>query len=224
MILLSLLMSLASADDSLQSKLSELALPENQTPAGVSLVNAEKLYAVQTRYSNLSNRFETTIAGARNFNSSSFVNASQFELGLRYHFSNRMGVALSGTYALNSFTEETQALIREQGRIPDLAYVKYRASLLLSYNLFYGKFRLGSDSVAYFDQYVAAGPGFVSMQTGNAVAGVVDVGFAFWLGRNMSVRLGVKNEIYQQRTLFTSSTAYDLLGHVDIGYVFGEGT
>lgn len=223
-ILLSILLGSALADDSLQSKLSELAIPENQTPAGMSLQTSEKLYAIQTRYSNLARRFEVSLAGARNFNSSSFINAAQFELALRYHISNRVGLVLSGAYGTNSYTSETQTLIQEQNRIPDLAYVKYRTNLLMSYNLFYGKFRLGSDSVAYFDQYIAAGPGLVMMQTGNAFSGVVDAGFAFWLGRNASVRFGVKGDIYQQKTIYTSSTALDLLGHIDIGYVFGAGT
>jgi uncharacterized protein with beta-barrel porin domain len=77
------------------------------------------------------------------------------------------------------------------------------------------------DQVLYFDQYVAAGPGFVTTQYGSSPAAVVDVGFAFWLGRNASLRFGVKSQYFNEKRFVDSSNVTHVLGHFDIGYAFG---
>jgi outer membrane beta-barrel protein len=211
----------AFAADSLETELQNLELPSNIAPAGISVEKAEKLYSVQTRYSELSKRSEVSLGGGRNLTGSSFLNMNQVDLSYRFHINNRWGLVATGSYGMNSFTPETQTLINENQLIPDVAYVKYRSSLMLEANLFYGKFRTGMDKVLYFDQYVAAGPGLIWLQTGRQTAGVLDVGFAFWFGKNASVRLGLKNEFYNRKTLTASAFQHDLLGHLDVGYVFG---
>jgi hypothetical protein len=93
--------------------------------------------------------------------------------------------------------------------------------LLLGYNTFYGKIRFAADSVTYFDQYVAIGPGIVGFSNGTSPAAVIDVGFAFWLGRSGSVRLGVQSEIFNEKRVKSSVLRNDAVAHLDIGMMLG---
>ncbi len=202
---------------SLENQLAELQTP-TRPPAGVT---REKMYVVQSRYNPLAKRFGFDLGASRNFSGSSYLNMTQMNLDLRYHLSDRWDLALGGSYGFNSFTSDADRLMAEQGMLPDTAYVKNRAHLLIGYNVFYGKFRLGMDNTFYFDQYVAVGPGIVTTQFGSASAGVADVGFVFWAGRHGNVRLGVQNEFFNEKRLKSSSFERHTLAHLDIGYTFG---
>lgn len=213
---------------SLENQLDELKLPSNTAPA---MVSQEKLYSVQDRYSNLKNRFEVTLGGGQNFTGSSFLRMRQAELALRYHFTNRLNLAVSGAYGSNEFTSGAKKLLADDNRLVDAAVVKNRADLLLGWNPFYGKFRLSMDNVLYFDQYIAIGPGIVMSEYPNgagmgkntATAIVADIGMAFWVGKNMSFRFGFKNSWFNEKRMTSSSSEHHLLGHLDVGYVFGSG-
>jgi len=207
--------------ETLESQLDDLALPSNVAPATVT---TEKLYSVQDRYSNLSKRLEVTLGGGQNFTGSSFLRMRQADLTLRYHLSNRWDLAASGSMGSNELTGSAERLLEREGILPDAAYVKNRADLLLGYHLFYGKFRLSMDKVLYFDQYIAIGPGLVMTQYGTAPSGVADIGLVFWPGSHMTVRFGFKNIFFNEKRMASSSTEHHLLGHLDVGYTFGDGT
>ena len=210
----------AFAEPSLDSQLQDLRLPQDQAPVGVT---REKLYSSQSRFSDLSHRFELDFGGAKNLNANSSLSMSQLDGTVRFHLSNRWDLAMSGSYGFNSFTDTAQRLMQSEGILPDAAIVKWRTDLLVGYNLFYGKFRASMDQVFYFDQYIAIGPGLVQTQYQMATAGVADVGFAFWFGRHWAARMGAKSDIYNEQKAKSSDLAYHLLGHLDIGYVIGNG-
>ncbi|MBS1962512.1 MAG: outer membrane beta-barrel domain-containing protein [Bdellovibrionales bacterium] len=211
--------SSAGADDRpLENMLGDLNTPANQAPASV---DSEKLYSVQTRYSSLKNRSEVGVGGGYNFAGSGYLSMSQVQATYRFHFNDRWSLGLFGSYNFNKLNESGKNLLEQNQLLPDVAYERYRASLLLGFNTFYGKIRFAMDSVTYFDQYIAIGPGLVAMNTGNSAAGVVDVGFVFWLGRSGSVRFGVQNEFFSEKR--TQSTVFrnDAVAHLDLGLVFG---
>lgn len=203
---------------SLESQLNELQTA-NTAPAGVT---REKLYVVQSRYNPLKGRFGMSLGAARNFTGSSYLNMTQLNLDFRYHLSDRWNLNLGGSYGFNSFTTDADRLMRSDGILPDAAYVKNRVHVLASYSLFYGKFRLSMDETFYFDQYVAAGPGIVTTQFGSSPSGVVDVGFVFWAGKRFDVRVGFQNEFFNEKRLKSESFERHGVGHLDIGYTFGE--
>lgn len=203
---------------SLEDELQSLSVPSNQAPSGVS---SESLYSVQSRLAPLDGRSEVTLTGAKNFTVDSFLVSQQVDLGYRYYLTERWFIGASGSYVFNSLSDSGNRLMTQNTRLPDVAYSKYRADLMAGYNLFYGKFRLTMDQVFYFDQYVALGPGVVVQDLGTHPAAVADVGFVFWFGRNYSFRLGVKDYFFHEDRRLSSGMANNLLGHVDIGYVFG---
>lgn len=208
----------AAEDRPLTNMLGDLETPANQAPASVE---REKLYAVQGRYSPLKNRSEVSVGGGYNFAGSGYLSMSQLQAAYRFHLSDRWSLGLFGSYNFNKLNESGKNLLAQNQLLPDVAYEKWRGSMLLGFNTFYGKIRFAMDSVTYFDQYVAVGPGIVAMNTGNSAAGVVDVGFAFWLGRGGSVRFGVQNEFFSEKR--TQSTVFrnDAVAHLDLGLVFG---
>lgn len=202
-----------SLDDQLQS----LSLPSNQPPASVS---QEKLYAVQNRYSSLKWKSEFTFGGAKNFNADSFITATQLDLAYRIHLSDRFNLGLYGSKGYTSLSSAGERLMTES-ILPDTAYVKYRANMMVGFNAFYGKIRFSMDHVVYFDQYIALGGGRVFLDTIPATAISGDVGFVFWLGKSGSIRMGLRDDFYNQQRRLASSQVHDLLGHVDVGVLFG---
>jgi len=208
-----------AADEAPLSKmLDDLETPANLAPASVA---SEKLYSVQGRFSPLKSRSEVSVGGGYNFAGSGYLSMSQIEGAYRFHFSDRLSLGLFGSYNFNKLNESGNTLMNQNQLLPDVAYERYRASLLLAYNTFYGKIRFGMESVTYFDQYVAVGPGIVAMNTGTSPAGVVDIGFVFWMGRNGSLRFGVQNEFFTEKRVQSTVFRNDAVAHLDIGLLFG---
>lgn len=208
----------AFADESTESKLSELSLPSNVAPA---IITQEKLYSVQSRYNDLTQKSEVTLGYSNNFKGNSFVNMTEVDLGYRFHFNDLWSIGVSGAYGFNSFTKDSTTLFVDKKILPDAALVKYRGNLTVGRNLFYGKFRLSMDEVLYFDQYITVGPGMITTQYETSPSAVMDIGMAFWTGKRMSFRFGFQNEFYNEKRLTSSGLEHHLLGHLNIGYTFG---
>jgi len=207
-----------SSDSSLESQLQGLDIPENQAPAGV---NREKLYSVQNRYNSLKNRSEVSLGGSYNFGGSGYLSMTQVDLHYRFHLNDRWDLGVGGSYAFNSLNTSGKLLVQQNGLMPDVAYPKYKANVLVGYNTFYGKIRFSMDSVTYFDQYVAIGPGIESLNTGSTLAGIADVGFVFWMDKWGSLRIGLQNELFTEKRVLSSSSTDQVVGHVDLGVMFG---
>jgi outer membrane beta-barrel protein len=124
------------------------------------------------------------------------------------------------SFVSNKFTESAMTLQNQSGYVPDVSYVSRKLELTAAYNLFYGKFRVTSDTVYYFDQYWALGAGRMDTGLGQEWAAVADAGLVLWLGKWGSARLGLKDYYYNEKTLFNSSMAHNLHGHLDVGYLF----
>ncbi len=210
--------AIAASEPSLEEMLQDLETPQNQAPASVA---KDKLYSVQGRFAPLKSRSEVTVGGGYNFAGSGYLSMRQIEGAYRFHFSDRFSLGLFGSYNFNKLNESGTNLMNQNQVLPDLAYEQYRASLLFAYNTFYGKIRFGMESVTYFDQYIAVGPGIVAMNTGTSPAAVVDIGFAFWLGRTGSVRFGVQNEFFYEKRVQSTVFRNDAVAHLDVGLLFG---
>lgn len=208
------------ATKSLEDQLSDLETPGNQAPAGVT---SERLYAVQNRFAPLRHRHEFNLGGAGNFSANAFLNSRSIEGAYRFYLSDRWYLDLAGSFVFNDFTREGEWVQKTFNRPPDVAVVKYRADLGLGYHLFYGKLRFTMDHVVYFDQYVALGPGLIvlDMAGGNKPAGVLNAGIAFWFGQNFSLRLGMKDYIFNEQRQISSSWVNNFVGYLQAGYVFG---
>ncbi len=211
----------AHADEgmvSLEDQLQGLALPGNQAPVQMS---TERLYAVQTRYAPLKFVHELSIGGGRNFTGDSFMVSQELNLNYRFHLNDRWSLGLGGAYVFNELSSGGKRLLASEGLLPDVAYAKIKADLSLGYNVFYGKFRLSMDQVFYFDQYVSLGAGIVKLSTSQQTGAVADAGMVFWLGRGGSVRVGIKDYVYNEKRAQSSGVAQNLIGHLDVGFLFG---
>ncbi|MBY0470505.1 outer membrane beta-barrel domain-containing protein [bacterium] len=206
------------AEKSLEDQLQEMSVPTNTLPPSASY---EKLYSVQSRYAPMTNKWEFQLGIGKRTNQE-FVNSTYFNGGIRYHLSDRWSIGVNGSYVSNSLTNSTLILLNDtKGPRPDVAYPDFVADLNVGYNLFYGKFRLSMDNVLYFDQYWTLGGGVVNLNTGRQVAGVVDAGFAFWLGKKGSVRIGVKDYIYNEKLITSQGIVNSFVLHLDAGIMLG---
>ena len=205
---------------SLEDQLKELEVPGNRAPDSVS---REKLYAVQNRFVGLRGKHELSAGGGRNFTSDSFLSSSEVLIHYRYHLNDRWALGLGGGFVFNDLSSGGKRLLDSQGLVPDVAYAKNRIDLNTTFNAFYGKFRLSMDQVFYFDQYFQVGAGVVELSTGRVPAGYAEAGFAFWAGRQVGMRLGFRDAIYNEKRQLSSGLAHNLIAHVDVSLLLGDG-
>ncbi|MEK6705625.1 MAG: outer membrane beta-barrel domain-containing protein [Bdellovibrionota bacterium] len=202
----------------LEEQLSTLGIPTNEVPPQASL---EKIYAVQTRFSPLKYRSELSLGGGRNLSADGFIVTNQADLGYRFHITDRWSVGLTTSTMFNSMTDSAKHLFERDQMLPDIAYAKYRFDANIGCNLFYGKFRVTMDKVFYFDQYVSLGAGIVELDTGRIKSAVVDAGISLWLGRRGSIRIGLKDYIFNERRRLSSGIVNQFVGHMDLGLMIG---
>jgi len=70
----------------------------------------------------------------------------------------------------------------------------------------HGKLRMFADTVLHFDIYGAAGVGLIDNATSLGAAGQFGLGSKLFLGRSWAIRLDVRDHVYKQQIL--SSTSY----------------
>ena len=204
----------------LDSKLDALNIPDDKvTP----LVSEDKLYIVNTRYSSLVNRHEFTIGGARDFMADSHLDTQQATATYRYHIDSKFSLGLRHTMFNNELSASGKSLYNDINYIPDSDYSVKSTELFGTYNLFYGKLRISSSRVLYFDQYITLGYGTVELLSMETSTYSADLGVAMWIGKNYSARVGFKNDFYKQQKLNGNENAHNMMGYVEFGYLFGEG-
>jgi outer membrane beta-barrel protein len=208
----------AAAIDELELKLQKLNVPSDKVSP---VVSRDKLYIVNARYSPLDKRHEIDVAGANNFMADSHIITRQAALSYRYHFNEKWGAGLRYTNYFNELSDAGKMLFDRKDLLPDSDFAYKSTELFVNYNTMYGKLRYSQDSVLYFDQYVSLGVGQVNLQSGDQTVGILDVGLSFWIGKNYSLRAGLKNEFYQQQQLTGSRDIHNAMGYISFGYLFG---
>ncbi|MFT6630173.1 MAG: outer membrane beta-barrel protein [Bacteriovoracaceae bacterium] len=208
------------ATSDLEKKLDSLNIPSDKvTP----LVSEENLISVNSRYSSLNKRNEITLIGANNFNADSHMDTKQIGATYRFHINSRWSVGARYTEYQNKLSAAGDKLFEKQNLLPDSDFAVKSTDGFINFNTVYGKLRLTSNTIVYFDQYVSLGYGKVALSQGEAQMYTADLGFAFWLGKHASSRIGVKNELYEQHKLNGADNVHNAMGYIEIGYLFGEG-
>lgn len=211
----------AAEKNDLSDKLDDLRVPNDKvTP----LISQDKLYLVNQRYSSLINRHEFSFSGAHNFTSVSHMDSKQAGIQYRYHINPKWSVGLRYNNYFNELTPAGEKLFEDQKLLPDTDFALKSTSALLTYNTIYGKLRWTQDKVVYFDQYISLGYGDIELARGMQKLVSLDLGLAFWLGKNMSTRLGVNNEFYTQRQISGPTNIHNAMGYIEFGYLFGKGS
>lgn len=204
----------------LEGKLDALNIPDDKVSP---VLSREQLYIVNTRYSSLINRHEFTIQGAYDFTADSHLDVSQAAASYRYHLNSDWSFGLRYTRYSNKLTGAGQRLLDDQRLVPDTDYALNAQEIFATYNTIYGKLRWSKDTVVYFDQYISIGAGKIELASGKTNLGLVDLGLAFWLGKHMSARMGVKNEFYNQILRQGEDLQHNAMGYIEFGYLFGSG-
>lgn len=204
----------------LENKLDALNIPDDKVSP---VLSREQLYIVNTRYSSLRNRHEVTIQGAYDFTADSHLDVTQTALSYRYHLNSDWSFGLRYTRYSNKLTGAGQRLLDDQQLVPDTDYARNAQEIFATYNTIYGKLRWSKDTIVYFDQYVSLGAGKIELASGKSNLGFLDLGLAFWLGKHMSARVGVKNEFYNQVRRQGEELQHNAMGYLEFGYLFGSG-
>lgn len=210
-----------AAEDAMVKNLEALSIPDNQISPTISKT---KLFVLNERYSSLSNRHEVTLMGGNNFSADSHLIQRQGGLTYRYHINPKWSLGLRHTEYDTRLSSAGQRLLDESAILPDTDYAKDSNEVFGNYNLFYGKMRMSQKTVIYFDQYVALGAGKINLASGSTNLAVADLGVAFWIGKQMSARIGLRNEFYKQETRAGNKNVYNADGYLEFGYLFGEGS
>lgn len=210
----------AKEERALDKKLDDLLIPDDKvTP----VLSQDKFYVVNTRYSSLINRHEFTLQGAHNFTADSHLDVKQAALSYRYHLNSKWSFGLRYNRYTNELTSAGQKLLDDKQIVPDQDFAYNSQEIFATYNTIYGKLRWSADTVVYFDQYISLGAGQIELASGKTNHGMLDLGLAFWLGQNASMRFGLKNEFYNQQQLSGERFMHNAMGYLEIGYLFGEG-
>ncbi len=209
-----------SQSQELEKKLDALNIPEDKVHA---VLSDDQLYVVNERYSSLKNRHEITLMGANNFTADSHLSTKQTGFSYRYHLNADWSFGARYTRYSNKLTTAGQNLFDSQKILPDSDYALNGQELFVNYNTIYGKLRWTEDTIVYFDQYISLGAGNVKLSSGKTNLYFADLGFSFWLGKHMSARFGVKNELYTQSQRSGERNVHNANGYLEFGYLFGEG-
>jgi len=211
-------LSAIAAPSKLESELEALAVPVDQALVSTT---KDKLYSIQERFSPLTNRHEFGLVGGRNLNQDGSIDSTQLGGLYRYHINGKWALGLNHFRMNNELSAAGKRLVNEQNVVPDRDYIISQTDLVAEYNLFYGKMRLDLDQVVYFDQFWNLGAGQVELGNGSATALVVDAGFAFWMGKMMSARIGLKNDFYTEQNMNGNTNVHNMVGYLSLGILLG---
>ena len=212
----------AFAEIDLTKKLDDLRIPDDKVSP---MVSEDKLYLVNKRYSSLVNRHEVSFSGGNNYSAVSHIENTMVSGLYRYHVNSKFNIGLRYNEYYNELTPAGKDLYEDEKILPDSDFAIKSTSAFLGFHSFYGKMRFTEKTVVYFDQYFNLGYGDIELAKGGLQKMVnLDLGFAFWAGKNFSTRFGINNEFYSQRKLKGLTNVHNTMGYIELGYLFGEGS
>jgi len=155
---------------------------------------------------------------------------------MTYHFSETLGLALRGGYALSAISGSTQICERggcvkpSRTRLEKAnAYgnIRVMGDLELQWAPIYGKISLSAEAFLPFKFYGLIGPGIVMYGPEGdlkiSVGGTVGVGFRFVATRFMAVRMEFRNFLYQESTGNERSLRNQLMFDLGLSFFFPTG-
>ncbi len=182
--------------------------------------SSKTLYSVQPRIRSLDRRFEVLFGGGQSLAGESLLNSRQLTVEAQFHFNEKWALAAAYSDISNEWTSSARNLIDEEGLVPDVDFVRSRSEMRLQYNVFYGKMRWFSDSISYFDQYVALGYASNDSRSGVNGGPVLDIGLSHWFKNTASIHWGLKDYHYQAQRQLDTVAINNVVAYLQIGYMF----
>ncbi|MCL2012662.1 MAG: outer membrane beta-barrel domain-containing protein [Cystobacterineae bacterium] len=170
----------------------------------------ERIRPVSGQLFKLDGRFEVSPGIALSLRDAFF---KKYVLGglIAYHFTEELGIAFRGGYALSSISGSTQVCEPTGCRKPtrqqleaSRAYgnIRFMGDLELQWAPVYGKISLSAEAFLPFKLYVFIGPGMVSYgpkgQLKHSFGGTAGLGFRFVATRFLAVRMELRDFLYQE--------------------------
>ena len=196
--------------------------PDDQQDAAVCLdpdVKADldakrRTRSVRDRLVQKTNRHELVVRGGHYV--SDMFDATWVAGGAySYHLTEDFAVEASGAW-----TRITSTGGPELERTFDVLGGRDRRALLFATNLVFSplhaKLQSGA-SIVHFDVSVTLGAGVVDSALSSGIAGNAGIGFAFFLGRAVTVRLDVRDYVYRQQLLARKELVSDLAATIGVG-------
>ena len=195
----------------------------------------ERVRPVSGQLFKLDGRFELSPGLAFSLRDAFF---NKYVLGgmLAYHFTEDLGLALRGGYALSSVSGATQICGTKGCNKPSRqklednnAYgnIRVMGNLELQWAPIYGKISLSAEAFLPFKLYGLIGPGLVMYgPSGNlktSLGGTVGIGFRFIATRFMAVRMEFRDFIYQEKTDNERSIRNQLMFDLGVSFFFPTG-
>jgi outer membrane beta-barrel protein len=197
----------------------------------------ERVRPVSGELFKLDGRFELSPGVAISVRDAFF---NKYVLGgmLAYHFTETLGIALRGGYALSSISGATQICPPGGGACgkptrkmleESSAYgnIRIMGNLELQWAPIYGKISLSAEAFLPFKFYGIIGPGVVMYgPEGNlktSIGGTVGVGFRFVATRFMAIRMEFRDFIYQESDGNERSIRNQLMFDLGISFFFPTG-
>jgi len=132
-----------------------------------------------------------------------------------YHLTEDFAVEASGAY-----TRIVSNVDTELERVYQVLGGRDRRALLFATNLVFSplhaKLQSGS-SIVHFDVSVTLGAGVVDSDLSSGVAGNAGLGFGFFVGKAVTIRLDVRDYVYRQQLLARKELVSDLAVTIGVG-------
>jgi len=210
--------SLASAKASKKLSDDVNALGGNSTLLKLSSeINPDKkIRVVQNRLVNRESRFEVATRYAQRFGGDAYLRTQAMQLNLEYHLNPKFsfGVLYSDYGSQLSpegarvFSEARSSLQAGGGlsSFPDVDAPQNSTVAQVQFYPMYGKINLFDKSIIQFDVSLIAGAGTINLASGPSQMFSTGIGTGFWISKNISARMELRYESYQDRDVIYNST------------------
>ncbi|MCL2626112.1 MAG: outer membrane beta-barrel domain-containing protein [Cystobacterineae bacterium] len=196
----------------------------------------ERVRPVSGQFFKLDGRFELSPGVAFSLRDAFF---NKYILGglLAYHFTEELGLALRGGYALSTVSGATQVCDTGGCQVPTRqklesfsAYgnIRVMGDLELQWAPIYGKISLSAEAFLPFKLYVFIGPGVVMYGPQGdlklSFGGTAGIGFRFAATRWLAVRMEFRDFVYQERIGSDRSIRNQLMFDFGLSFFFPTGS
>lgn len=214
--LTSILVSSTTLAKKLSEEISELGGNSKLLELSTDLSPDKKVRVVQKRLVPRENRFELGIRYGQKFGGDSYLLTRAYHLNAEYHFNPRFSMGLVYSDYGSQFTpegnrafSEAQKSFEAGGGLTSYPNIDTPLnSIVAQVQLYpiYGKLNFFDYSIIQFDTSLILGYGQIRLNSGNTQLLSTGIGSGFWITNNISARLELRYESYQDRDVIYNTT------------------
>lgn len=180
---------------------------------------------VQKRSVNREKRFEFDLLFGQGSLGNSYITSSQFGGAIDFHLNYNWSFGLRTSQTYSRLTPEAEFLFEQAQKnpnsysVPDIDYALQSQLMTVTLYPLYGKFNLLDLTVVQFDMYTLFGVGQVELKSGTTPLATAALGMALWLSENVSTRIELNYETYQEKPYTGPRQRENLAATVGLGFL-----